>query len=133
VGDARHPPLQLHFDVDDFADSGGAEGTPGDGVAGSGCPRVVPIVPIRSMPVVAGGRVRAPKGTLFGDCGRLLPELGEGGLCVAPCANDDAVPERRTATPKPSLTMMFILDLVKRFDFVRTAALKRLRGPGVRR
>ena len=127
------PPFQLHFGADDFAASGEAEGVPGDGVAGSGCTRVVPIVPIRSVPVVPGGRVRAPKGTLFGDCGRLLPELGEGGLWVAPCANDDAVPERRTATPKPSLTMMFILDLVERFASVRTAAFERLHGPGVRR
>lgn len=106
---------------------------PGDGVAGSGCTRVVPIVPICWVPVVPGGRVRAPMGTLFGDCGRLLLELGEGGLWVAPCANDDVVPERRTATAKPSLTMMFILDLVGRFDSVRTAAFKRLHGPGVRR
>lgn len=106
---------------------------PGEGVAGSGCTRVVPIVPICWVPVVPGGRVRAPMGRLFGDCGRLLLELGEGGLWVAPCANDDVVPERRTATAKPSLTMMFILDLVGRFDSVRTAAFKRLHGPGVRR
>ncbi len=111
----------------------GSETMPGDGFAGSGCTRVVPIVPVRPLPVVPGGRVRAPKGTLSGDCGTLLLELGEGGLWVAPCAKDDAVPARRTATPKPSLIMMFILDLVEQFYSVEAAALKRLHGLSVKR
>ncbi len=114
--------LQIHFY---FA---GSETMSGDGFAGSGCTRVVSIVPVRPLPVVPGGRVRAPKSTLSGDCGTLLLELGEGGLWVAPCAKDDAVPARRTATLKPSLIMMFILDLVEQFYSVEAAALKWLHG-----
>ncbi len=48
--------LHIHFN---FA---GSETMPGDGLAGSGCTRVVSIVPVRPLPVVPGGRVRAPKG-----------------------------------------------------------------------
>jgi hypothetical protein len=45
---------------------------------------VVLMFPSRCIPVVPGGRVRAPCGTEFGGSGWLVAAFGDGGDIVAP-------------------------------------------------
>lgn len=73
---------------------------------------VLEIVPIRSMPVVPRGIVRAPGGTEFGDCGTLFDELGDGGDCVAPWENAGraAARNRIGVEARTNLSMMITFD-----------------------
>ncbi len=100
--------------------------TPGGSGGGLVSAPVELITPMRAVPVVPCGIVRASRGKLFGETGALAAEFGAGGISVAPWAKAGAAAASASAKPAAAvvITVLRIIIDIPAFESGRQKAVR---------